>query len=313
VNNGSMPRRCVDDGGMTIADHCIELLRDRGPMTAEALGEACRAAGLTAARQPDLSVRSALGWSNDGRALRIGAELHLVASLLDRRWLTMRCPEDPRQFDPGIDLASLSGIARRDGIPLAAGGTLRMLQYGTSWAGPRGWAPPADVIGIRLVDGVAEVAAVELDGDADKRGDALAELLPRAGTGYSYGYGERSDAVVRDLLTLLHRDPGLLREPVPPLREVIPQPAPPAWRAPLTPAPPPGRRAVEAFVPPWLLMSVEDAAAEAGQPVAVWLGDEIERLVSWPSRPAGTPGWPDDPLPPSPRGGRGNGRSLYAC
>jgi hypothetical protein len=303
--------RVADDGGMTIAEHCLELLREKGPMTAADLGNACRWAKLTTARQPDLSVRSALGWAQDGRVLRIGDEFHLVTSLLDRRWLTMRCPEEPRQFDPGIDLACLAGVAQRDGIPLTGGGTLRKLRDSVTWAGPRDWAPSADFVGIRLVDGTAEVAAVELDGDADKRGDALVELLPRAGTGYSFGYGSRHDDLVRDLLTLLHRDPALLRDPVPPLRELVPQPAPPAWQVPPAPAAPPGRSTVAAFVPPWLLDTVEEAAAEAGLPVAVWLGDEIARLVSWPSRPLGPPAWPDDPFPP-PRNGRRAG-SLYAC
>jgi hypothetical protein len=283
-------------------------------MTAEEVGNACRWAKLTTARQPDLSVRSALSWASDGRALRIGAQFHLVTSLLDGRWLTMRRPEDPRHFDPGIDLACLAGIAERDGIPLAAGGTLRRLRYGTTWAGPRDWAPDSEVVGIRVVEGVAEVTPVDLDDDAQKRGDALLEQLPRAGTGYSFGLGGHQGTLASDLLTLLHGNPELLRDPVPPLSELVPQPAPPSWQTSLTPAPPPGCRAVEAYVEHWLVDELEEAAAEAGLSMPAWLGEEISRLVSWPRRPVGPPPpeWCGDPVPTTRGGGRPL-RGLHAC
>jgi hypothetical protein len=311
VHDGCRAAFSVDDDGMTIAGHCIELLREKGPMTPEELGTACRWAKLTTARQPALSVRTALSWANDGRALRLGADFHLVTSLLDGRWLTLRRPEDPRHFDPRVDLACLAGVAERDGIPLAAGGSLRRLRYATTWAGPHNWAPDSEVVGIRLVDGVAEVAAVELDDDAHKRGDALVELLPRVGTGYSFGVGGRQGTLACDLLALVHDDPELLRAPVPPLRELVPQPAPPAWPTSFPPPPPPGRQTVEACLPTWLLDHLEEAAAEADMPVGLWLGDDLARLVAWPRRPvqAPTPGW-DDPVPPS---GRRQFGSLYAC
>jgi hypothetical protein len=296
---------------MTIADHCLDLLRDRGPMTAQDLGAACRFAGLTTARQPEVAVRGALGWWQDGRAVRIDDEFHLVSSVLDGRWLTMRAPADARQFDAGFDLACLEGIGRRDGIPLASGGTLGRPRYGVSWTGPPGWAPSSELVGLRLVDGVAEVAAVELGDAAAKRGDQLTELLLQTRTGRSHGFGGPTHAMVGELLTLLHRDPELLREPGPPLSEVAPRPAPPPWQLPIPSGPPPGLGTAEAFVPLELLMSIADAAAVAGVAPAVWLGDEIARLADWPSSPIRPPTWPDEPPPPPSL--RGRRPSLYAC
>ena len=70
-------------------------------MTAEELGAACRSAGLTAAKDPALSVRSALSWWQDGRAVHIDEQFHRVTSLLDRRWLTFRQPVDRADVNPG--------------------------------------------------------------------------------------------------------------------------------------------------------------------------------------------------------------------
>ncbi len=78
---------------MTIASHCIDLLRTNGPMTREELGEPCRVAGVTAAKDPALAVQGALLY--DGRVLRVDGRYHLVERLLEGRWLTLERPDDP--------------------------------------------------------------------------------------------------------------------------------------------------------------------------------------------------------------------------
>ena len=45
---------------MSIASHCIELIRERGPLTAEELGRLCREAGVTRAQDPLQAVVNAL-------------------------------------------------------------------------------------------------------------------------------------------------------------------------------------------------------------------------------------------------------------
>jgi hypothetical protein len=54
---------------MTIASHCVDLLRGNGPMTREELGESCRVARVTAAKDPALAVQGVLAY--DGRVLRV--------------------------------------------------------------------------------------------------------------------------------------------------------------------------------------------------------------------------------------------------
>lgn len=270
-----------EDGCMTIATHCIELLTARGPMTAEDLGAACRAAGLTSAKDPAMSVNSALGWASDGRALRIDDHFHLVTSLLDRRWLTMPAPPDPRRFEPGVDLECLLGFARREGIPLATGGSLRGHRFG-AWTGPGGWAPAGDFIGLRLVDGIAEVAPVELDEEVRTRGDELAErILSAPDYERALDGGER---LVRAVLTLLQVDDVVLREPVPPLSVIFPVPTPPIFARPAPfPAAPPGFSALQIFLPPGLHADLADAAHEVGVGLDRWVVDELARLAAWPS------------------------------
>ena len=83
MDNADEACEWLDDRHMTIAGHCIELLRERGPLTADELGEACRAAGVTKAANPATSVSSALSWYQDGRALSIDGRWHLATTLLD--------------------------------------------------------------------------------------------------------------------------------------------------------------------------------------------------------------------------------------
>jgi hypothetical protein len=74
-------RKTATLGLVTIASHCLSLLHERGPLTAEELGSACRDAGVTTAQQPAQAAASALTWNVDGRALLVRGRYHAVTNL----------------------------------------------------------------------------------------------------------------------------------------------------------------------------------------------------------------------------------------
>jgi hypothetical protein len=269
---------------MTIASHCLSLIREHGPLSADELGAACREAGVTASRQPASAVASALSWYQDGRAFRVRDRFHTVAGLLEGRWLTFHAPDVPTTMKSDLDLACLKRLVERDGLPLAGGGTVRADPYDGTWTGPDGWLPAGETLGLKLIGGAAHLSAVVLDDAAVERGARLAELL---GLLRSQGYLGMSDHVARrataseGLLSLLAKDDDLLRDPVPPLSSLLPAPAEvlrrSAWAA-----PPPFWRAVEVRLSPELYERFDDAAGFVGEPVGRWLEAQLEWLADWP-------------------------------
>ena len=157
--------------------------------------------------------------------------------------------------------------------------------------GPRGRVPEGELIGLRLVDGVAEVSVVELDDERRRRGDVLAHRLTTMSSG-RVSWRRREDEVARPLLALVHGDDDLLREPLPPLSEICLATAPAPWD--LRPTMPPAHVSMRTFVPDWVGRSLEDAAALVGLPVEIWLGRELARLASWPERWSAPPVADDD-------------------
>lgn len=269
---------------MTIASHCVDLLRANGPMTREELGESCRVARVTAAKDPALAVQGALQY--DGRVLRVEATYHLVERLLEGRWLSLERPDDPERFHPDIDLQCLQGLASRDGVPLAAGGRLARPTYGVGWSGPRDWAPPGEVIGLRLVEGVAHVSSIDVDDEVRQRGEQLTARLNARLSLRPHAGHPRHD-VAQALLELLHEDDDLLGEPVPPLRRLFPAPPPDTRR--YGPTGSVESTTLHVTVPPQVYAGLVEAADDVGVPVNIWLADELARLHTWPRRP-----WLDD-------------------
>lgn len=283
---------------MTIASHCIDLLRTHGPMTREELGESCRVDGVTAARDPAVAAQGALQY--DRRVVRADGRYHLVERLLEGRWLTLERPDDPQSFDPDIDLQCLSGLVHREGVPLASGGCLAgSTYYGGGWTGPVGWVPSGEVIGLRLLDGVAHVSSVVVDDDVRHRGERLAARLKERFPPRSFDIHRRHD-VAAILLRLLVEDDDVLREPVPPLRRLFPAPEP-ATHLPADPF----RTTLRVRLSPQVYASLVDAAAEAGVPLDAWVAGELDRLHAWPRRPwldedprlTGAEPWPDEDAP----------------
>lgn len=218
----------------------------------------------------------------DGRALGINGRYHLVERLLEGRWLTFERPDDPQWFHPDIDLQCLDGLADRSGVPLATGGLLTRSTYGGSWAGPKGWVPPGEVIGLRLVAAVAHVSSVDVDDDLRQRGERLvARLEGRLAPGSNGGH--RGHTVANAVLRLLHEDDEALRQPVPPLQRLFPAPAPDPRH--YGQAGSVDTKALHVVLSSQVYAGLVEAAAEAGVPVDTWVADELARLYAWPRLP----------------------------
>jgi hypothetical protein len=268
---------------VTIASHCLALLREHGPLTPAELGAACREAGVTASRNPEQAVISALSWNQDGRAFRAGGRFRAVTDLLDGRWLTFAALDDPEDLCADADLACLVRVVQREGLPLAGGGAVkaRRYSYGT-WTGPDGWLPAGETLGLRLLGGTAHVSAVVLDAAAEQRGEQLAALLKQGSRFGSGGYGRRHEAAGPGLLTLLTEDDDLLREPVPPLSLLLPAPPQEAWQNSWDTAPP-FWATVQVHLAPELYGHFEVVARSMGKPLGHWLAEQLEWFAECPT------------------------------
>ena len=139
---------------------------------------------------------------------------------------------------------------------------------------------------------------VALGEEATERGERLADRIV-AGSSASYVGNATEDVLVHSLLSLVHEDDTILREPVPPLSTLLPAPPerPYAGLGPGNVAPP-GWRRLQLALPPRLFDDLAGAAAGSDMPLETWLADELERLTAWPTRPwRRENGWDDD-VPP---------------
>jgi hypothetical protein len=268
---------------VSIASHCLSLIREHGPLSADELGAACLADGVTTARQPAAAATSALSWNMDGRAFRVGDRFHAVSELLEGRWLTLdRSADEPATANLNIDLACLTGLIAREGLALAGGGILKARRYGDEpWTGPDGWLPEGDILGLRLLGGTAELRAVVIDEAAEKRGECLVERLSAGNRNGSFGYGERRKAASQGLLALLAEDDDLLREPVPPLSTLLPPPAA-ELRSPAWDVPPPFWPTVHIHMSPELYGQLDQVAPAIGARLDHWLTDQMVWLADSP-------------------------------
>jgi hypothetical protein len=269
---------------MTIASHCLSLIREHGPLTAEQLGAACLEAGVTASRTPDRSVGSALSWNQDGRAFRVGDRFHAVTELLEGRWLTFHPPVDgqPGAEQIDVDLACLARVVRQEGLPLANGGVVRSPPYSFSkWIGPEGWLPDGEILGLRVMGGIAALRAVVIDEAAEQRGERLIELLDGGNRYPGYGYSHRHKVAGQGLLALLAEHDDLLREPVPPLSSLLPappqEPRQSSWDAQL-----PFGSTVHIHLSPELYGHLDQVARATGARLDHWLTDQLTWLADSP-------------------------------
>jgi hypothetical protein len=262
---------------MTIASHCLELLSRRSPQSPEDLAEACIAAGLTKSRTPVASVTQAL-WSHrlvapplsDGR---IGYTVHL----LEGRWLTTR-RRNGNRIPASFDIGRLPEVLGEEGLPSTAGGRVTGAQHADGLQGPPGWLPPErddELLALRLNGGVVQVRPVpSLDGQAHRAGEDLATRLRRR---VRKPQRDSGDWVANEmwlaLLQLFGDDPDVLREPVAPLSELLPEfvlrpLAKLALSDPITIA-----------LPQDLRDNLMEQAEFIGQSLDEWLTDQLEDLA----------------------------------
>lgn len=266
-------------GGMTIASYCLSLLSQRSPQTLEELTDACVAAGVTRSRTPLTSVRQALAGHGDVAPELPGGRYAYSRHLLDGRWFTTRC-HDGRRLSPSFDLRLLQRLLAARSTPLVSGGEAIAGASADGWAGPAGWLPEAgELVGVRLRGDHLEVRRVDLDARAGARGADLAERLrvrasrhfwwPASGVGDERGVW---DAV----LQLLAEDDDVLRDPVPPLADLLPDMAHrPEAQVRLG-------HPVMLQLPELLQKRLTRLATEESTPLARWLTDRLEDIASEP-------------------------------
>jgi hypothetical protein len=276
-----LPAATLD--GMTIASHCLALLHERGPLTAEELGLACHEAGVTTSRNPTQAVNSALNWHQDGRVLLVGDRFRAVTELLEGRWLTFNASADDRTtVDPGLDLACLTRLVEREGLPLACGGIITAQRYYLrSWSGPDSWLPTAETVGLRLVGGIAELTAVVIDDAAEARGARLVELLTDGDPKRNYDQRERRELAGQRLLGLVAEHDDLLCDPVPPLSDLFPAP-PEELRRNSWQAPPPFWPSLQIHLPPEIYARLSQSADATGDRLDEWLVGQLAWLAQAP-------------------------------
>jgi hypothetical protein len=271
---------------MTIASHCLALLHERGPLTAEELGSECHVAGVTTSRNPTQAVINALNWNQDGRALMVGDRFRAVTELLEGRWLTFHPSVDGRPtLKPDLDLACLTRLVEREGLPLACGGIITAERYGFhSWSGPDGWLPTGETetVGLRLAGGIAELRAVVIDDAAEVRGARLVELLTDGEPKRNYDYHERREMTGgQRLLGLIAEHDDLLRDPVPPLSDLFPA-SPEELRRNSWQATPPYWQALQIHLPPDIHARLNQLAHMTGDRLDEWLVGQLAWLAHAP-------------------------------
>lgn len=224
---------------MTIASFCRDLLAS-GPLPLDLLAARAAEAGVTTARDPAAAVRSALTYKE---VLLADGRWATPLWLLEGRILTVRAlpfadvwPDDDWHLeDPEVpdgsryDLALLDAAARSCSIPLAGGGFLHRSSYGVGLRAPKGWPTlrpgRAQLLGLRVRDGVLHVELVPVDEALHRAGDRLAhELGPLDSPGRYWSTADSlvSEQLVGALWERMAADPGFLTSPVPPFSQCIP-------------------------------------------------------------------------------------------
>jgi hypothetical protein len=207
-----------------IVGAAARLLNEHGPQPVE---ELVHALGGSGPRPPAGAVETALG--GDRRFLRLDdGRWAFLPSLLEgavlvRRLTAAEVAAEAVLLDP--DLAPLAPLLDGDGLPLAAGGTLRRGAGGDRVTGPAGWlegAAAGTLIGVRLSGGRLEVGTLD-EGSIGAQLPArrlvagatarLADLEPL--------FDEPAAHVGRLVTELLAELPRLLDAPPGPLGEVL--------------------------------------------------------------------------------------------
>lgn len=206
----------------TLQTAIIELIRERGPMSASDLGSELKAAGVTTAKKPTSAANRAL---NDGPFFRgpDGRWSYLV-DLLDGVVLTTRVTDDERRDSRlllDVDVAPLAEFP----VMLTDGRPLDLRWDGARYlTGPEGWLDPSARNGLtafRLVNGEIELAPVD---DADLTdGRMIARRLTEQLRSFDLGFDDFLPGVpiAFAVARLRLEAPSALRVPTQPLSGLL--------------------------------------------------------------------------------------------
>jgi hypothetical protein len=164
-----------------------------------------------------------------------GRSAHLI-HVLEGQWLTQRVrtsTADRSDLWVSSALAPLVTVLVEGDLPLAAGGRLANAEFfHPALIGPPGWLPeigPLGLIGLRLVEGAIEVAAVDppvqTPAEQQRVRALLARHLRNAAEWYDDGIGNnRRLELTRAVSAALLEEPDLFREPWLPFDELLHDP-----------------------------------------------------------------------------------------
>ena len=231
-----------------ITTFCTDLIVRSGPQLLDDLTEKVRAAGLTTARKPGTTVKSALNRS-DCFVLLPDGRYDAVARMLDGAVLTHRvraatAATGRQTLFAGHELALLDELLSAGPLPLVSGGEVRRSRGDVDGLfGPPGWLPDVaagTLVALRVSGGTMAVKPV---GDAteamDRRAARLREVVTRhlgatddrPSATWRNGYDAWPDysrsltgwrrTLSRAMMRALAECPDLLAEPMAPLDEVL--------------------------------------------------------------------------------------------
>jgi hypothetical protein len=263
---------------MTIATHCLDLLSRRSPQSPEELAEACVAAGVTRSRPPVASVTQAR-WSQRFLAPQLSdGRFGYTPRLLDGRWFTTRRWSGNR-IPASFDIGRLPELLAGEGLPSAtAGGRVIGTAHAPGLQGPAGGLPPEEdgvLLALRLRGDVVEVRTIpSLDSRVHRAGEDLATRLRKRVRKPERDSGDWvANEVWAALLQLFGDDDDVLREPVAPLSELLPEYVlRPLARFELSDP-------ITVVLPQDLRDSLREHAKFIGQPLDEWLTDQLEDLA----------------------------------
>ncbi len=229
-----------------ITTFCTDLIVRSGPQPLDVLAERVSVAGLTTARKPETTVKSALGRSAGIVRLPDG-RYDAVRRMLDGAVLTHRvraATAGRHVLFAGHELELFDELLAAGPLPLASGGEVSRSRSDLNGLfGPPGWLPdvPADsLLALRFSAGVLAVTPVEDTAESmDRRTARLLDVVSRhvgakderPAASWTYGHDEWPDysrsltgwrrILSQAMLRALAECPDLLAEPVPPLDEVL--------------------------------------------------------------------------------------------
>jgi len=253
---------------MTISSFCQSQLLTDGPLSSDELTARAVAAGVTRARNPEMSVLSAIR--------------HRELQLLDGRWVTPLALLEGRCLTTAAFRRPYGAWDEPDADLALLGPGL--LDLGT----PRRPVPVPgqdEVLCVRVVEGTVDVTTIPAPDPGTLEVASLAQRLPAVAP--AYRYGEERRTALRSVTQLMVDDPSSFRTPLPPLSTWVPALVEQArrqadatrvereWQDEQE-----RRSRGQVHLDDCQAIEVQLAAERAGVPVHVWVTDALDRQLS---------------------------------